>query len=51
VAKPVGLEKGPKLDRRLLRSEGDIRADLRQQLIDIDSRWESWKRKTDDTNV
>jgi hypothetical protein len=44
--KPTGPEV-QKLNRKLLRTEGAIRDDLRQQLTDMNDRWESWKRKTD----
>jgi hypothetical protein len=50
MAKPVGPEV-PKLNPKLLRLESVIRADLSQQLIDINNRWEAWKRKTDASDI
>lgn len=46
MAKPKGPTI-PKIDPELLRAEGVIRKDLREQLIDMNNRWEIWKRKTD----
>jgi hypothetical protein len=42
MAKPIGPEVS-KLDPKLLRAEGVILEDLRQQLVDINNRWEAWK--------
>jgi hypothetical protein len=50
MAKPVGPER-PKLVKKLLRAEGVIREDLRQQLAEMNDRWESWKRKTDASSI
>ena len=50
MAKPIGPTV-PKLDPKLVRAEGEIRADLSQQLVDMNIRWEAWKRKTDASSI
>lgn len=50
MAKPVGPHV-PKLNSKKLRTEGEIRYDLYQQLVDMNDRWEAWKRKTDASSI
>jgi hypothetical protein len=50
VGKAVGPHI-PTLDRKLLRTEGEIRYDLYQQFVDMNARWEAWKMKTSELAI